>query len=261
MKLSNKLLIGLSLLVYIVPLSAYISEKINNVDAKDFYGSLDQESKSFAAAKKYLKAVKVEPFKNIKIVGNNDLINLHLIQDDSYGIKTVESTQYEAKVNIQIKSIFYSSNQVYIYAPNFSEISLNSVNLDQFVTKQDSLHLNIIEGTNLCVLYNNESLKSATLNFTNSKVNLKLGRELQNLNLQLKDSEIVSDLSSFNNFSLKAENSVYKMTQPQNVKIEEGSYFGLFNRLSIQTQGKSNIWIPENFKIDHIEGNLSQKAY
>lgn len=47
MKLSNKLLIGLSLLVYIVPLSAYISTRSGGIDSKEFYEKSEPRVKIF----------------------------------------------------------------------------------------------------------------------------------------------------------------------------------------------------------------------
>lgn len=268
MKLSNKLLIGLSLLVYIVPLSAYISYRSGGVDAKDFHGSIEQESKSFNAATKYLKSEKLNPFKSIQLVGN-ERIQLHLIKDDAYGLKLVENKYNDANVSygnadeliIHINSTSYLANQVFIYAPRLNEITLNGVSLDNFVAKQDSITINVIGGSNNFSLGNNETLKFARLNFTKSNVNLILGKGLQHLDLQLKDSEIVSNISSLNRFALIANNSVYSMKKPDQQIAESNAYLGLVKNFSIQTEGKTIIWIPEKLKIEQVEGNLSDSTY
>lgn len=268
MKLSNKLLIGLSLLVYIVPLSAYISSRTGGVDVKDFYGSIEQESKSLNVATKYLKSEKLNPFKNIQLVGNKP-IQLHLIKDESYGLKIVENKHNDTKVSygtdneliLNISSISYLANQVFIYAPSFNEITLNGVSLDNFVVKQDSINIHVIGGYNNFSLGNNETLKFARLNFTKSNVNLKLGKGLENLDLELKDSEMVSNISSLNRFALTANNSVYSMEKPHQQIAEPNAYLGLIKNFSIQTEGKANIWIPEKLKIEQVEGNLSDSTY
>lgn len=261
MKLSNKLLIGLSLLVYIIPLSAYISSRAGNVDAKDFYGSIDIESKSLNTAGKYLKSEKSNPFKSIQLIGKNERIQLHLIKDAAYGVKTVANNDtkvsYENRdeLIIHVNSTSYLANQVFIYAPSFDKIKLNGIILENLVLMQDSINIDVLGGTNNFSLGNNEALKFARLNFTKSNVNLNFSKGLENLDLQLNDSEVLSNLSSLNHFSLTANNSIYNMEKPKQEIAEPNSYLGLINSFSIQTQGKTNVWLPEKLKIDHMEGS------
>lgn len=268
MKLSNKLLIGLSFLVYIVPLSAYISNRTGSVDAEDFYRSIEQESKSFNSTHKYLKSEKVNPFTNIQLIGNEH-IQLHLIKDEVYGLKIVENKHNDTKVShganeeliVHIHATSYNANQVFIYAPSFNEITINGIKLDNFVVHQDSINFNVIGVADVLSLGDNETLKYAKINFTNSKVNLKGGKGLQHLILNLNDSEVASNLNSFNYFSLTASNSKYAIVTPEQEDDRANQDGGFIKTLSVNTEGNTLIKLPSTIKIEQIEGRLSDSTY
>lgn len=267
MKLSNKLLIGLSLLVYIVPLSAYISTRSGGIDSKEFYEKVNQESRSFNTPSKLLRPEKVKPFENIQLIGD-ERIKLYLVKDDVYGIKLVDNKKNTTKVSyganeeliIHVNSASYLANQIFIYAPSFHEITLNGISLDNFVVDQDSISLNVIRGTNSFAL-GNERLKFVKANFTKSKVNLKLGKGLQHLDLRLKDAAVVSNISNLNHFLLTTANSSYSMGKPEKEKAPSSINPLLIKYFSIHTEGSSNIWFPEKVNIENIEGSLSDSTF
>jgi hypothetical protein len=267
MKISNKLLIGLSLLIYIVPLSGYISTKIKSVDSQEFYESLTLESKSFGVESKYLKAEKVDPFNNIRIIGNNHRITLHLIKDDVYGVKTVESTQYESKINnenelvININLTSYNANQVYIFAPNFDNLFLNNISLDGLSSDKDSINIKVENASYYFSLGNNETLKSAKLQFRNSNVNLNAGDNLKNLDLDLQDSNIKANIKNFDKLTISSVNSSYKIGDDSSEQMNTANdNLKFIKYLSLVTQGKSTISLPNKISVDKIEGTLSDST-
>lgn len=260
MKLSNKLLIGLGLGLFTLILSIVVVANVGGVDQAEYWKSMENESKNFSSESKYLKASKLKTYSSIKLNSEHHRgVQLHLIKDETYGFKSNSETN-EVEVlsdkdglilNFKTKSYHYL--HVYLYAPHFENVTLSNLNLDNLVTSEDSLKLNLLNASWGSYNIENESLKSLDLSLTNSSIDntFKIGN-LENLNLKLTNSSIKLQPSMLKGLAVQAENSRFAIEEPNGPTT--------ISSLSVVTQGKSTISLPNKISVDKIEGNLSDST-
>jgi hypothetical protein len=260
MKLSNKLLIGLGVGLFTLVLSTVIVANVGGVDSGEYWESMENEAKKFSSKGKYLKGVKLNTYSRIKLNSHHSRgLHLHLIKDDPFGFKSnAETNEVEISTDkdglvLNFKENSFHQLHVYLYAPHFENVTLSNLNLDNFVTSEDSLKLNILNSSWGSYNLGNESLKSLNLSLTNSTIdnNLKIGK-LENLNLKLTNSAVKLQSSTLHGLAVQAENSRFA--------IEGSNIPTTISSLSVITQGKSNISLANQISVNKIEGNLSDST-
>lgn len=261
MKLSNKLLIGLGIGLFTLILSGVIIANTGGVDQAEYWKSIENEAKNFSSESKYLKGNKLNTYNSIKLNSEHSRgVQLHLIKDETYGFKSnSEANEVEVSSNdneglvLNFKTKSYHHLHVYLYAPHFENVTLSNLNLDELVTSEDSLKLDILNASWGSYNIDNESLKFLNLSLTNSSIDntLKIGK-LENLNLKLTNSAVKLQPSSIKGLTVQAENSRFAIEEPNGTTT--------ISSLSVVTQGKSTISLPTKISVDKIEGNLSDST-
>lgn len=261
MKLSNKLLIILGIVVFMLPLGIVVAVNSGGVNKNEYIHSLEEESKSFAAETKHLSGNALKAYKSITIKseGPQDLI-LHLVQDSQYGFKSTYALPDVEVVDaangetiLHFKNPSWQSAHVYLYAPDFEHISLENFNLSKLSTREDSLKLDVINSPWSFNVADNESLKSMDITLQGSKIeNVNFG-ELEQLNLSLINSEIKMESKSYKKLALNLNNAKFVMEGENNVNPT-------FSQLSVLSKGQSYINFPKKTIVQNIDGNLSDST-
>ena len=261
MKLSNKLLTGLSVGLFTLILSGVIIVNAGGVDQAEYWKSMENESKNFSSESKYLKGAKLNTYNSIKLNSeHNRVINLHLIKDDTYGFKSNSETN-EVEVSndneglvLKFKTKSFHELHVYMYAPHFENVTISNLNLNYLRTSEDSLKMNVINSSWGYYDLGNSNLKSLDLSFINSNIDYQVNLGVvENLNLKLTNSAIKLKPSTLKALAVQAENSRFA--------IEEPNVSTTISSLSVITQGKSTISLPTKISIDKIEGSLSDSTF
>ncbi|WP_159636441.1 hypothetical protein [Sphingobacterium composti Ten et al. 2007 non Yoo et al. 2007] len=260
MKLSNKLLIGVGVSLFTLILSIVVVANIGGVDQAEYWKSIENEAKNFNSESKYLKGAKLNTYRSISIKSEHSRgLYLHLIKDATFAYKSnselneVEVSADNEGLILNFKTKSFQYLHVYLYAPHFENVTLSNLNLDELVTSEDSLKLDILNASWGSYNIDNESLKSLDLSLTNSSIDntLKIGK-LENLNLKLTNSAIKLQPSSIKGLAVQAENSKFAIEEPNGPTT--------ISSLSVVTQGKSTISLPTKISVDKIEGNLSDST-
>jgi hypothetical protein len=272
MKLSSKILIGLGIALFIIPIvtTSYIVGH-NRVDTKVYEDILRQEGTDPNTKDTYLKTVKASDFKKISITGNDSLnyvisIKLFIIKSDKYAVKIAKSdaerltisSNDHAELNIK----FHNSDNlinvpIYIFTPNLQEIDLKDLMVNEFSTKQDELtivgnHVSgfiINDGTEINNF--NFILKHSEFAINNGQQNQQVSSSLKHLYVDLDSSNVNFAKQNYESVQIKAKDSQVYFTGEN-----EGRYL---KNMNLETFGTNTIGFSD-YQIGALTGKLSDET-
>ncbi|KKX47821.1 hypothetical protein [Sphingobacterium sp. IITKGP-BTPF85] len=143
MKLSSKILIGLGIALFIIPIvtTSYIVGN-NRVDTKVYEEMLRKEGNEPDSKDTYLKTYKTKSFTNLNIIGNNKgSICLFIVKSDKYAVKVDNRSESEVAVSVKADgqlNIGLKDNAkpytklIYVFTPDISRIKLSEVVIADF---------------------------------------------------------------------------------------------------------------------------------
>lgn len=272
MKLSSKILIGLGIALFIIPIvtTSYIVGH-NRVDTKVYEDILRQEGTDPNTKDTYLKTVKGNDFKKISITGNDSLnyvisIKLFIVKSDKYAVKIAKSdaerltisSNDHAELNIK----FHNSDNlinvpIYIFTPNLQEIDLKDLMVNEFSTKQDELtivgnHVSgfiINDGTEINNF--NFILKHSEFAINNGQQNQQVSSSLKHLYVDLDSSNVNFAKQNYESVQIKAKDSQVYFTGEN-----EGRYL---KNMNLETFGANTIGFSD-YQIGALTGKLSDET-
>lgn len=263
MKLSSKILIGLGIALFIIPIvtTSYIVGH-NRVDTKVYEDILRQEGTDPNSKDTYLKTFKTKNFNNVNVIGNQKgSIGLFLVKSDKYAVKMDKNSESEVAVsvtaegqlNIELKDnakSFYK--RIYIFTPNIAQIKLSNLSVNDFSGQCDQL--DIIGDTIEEFKFNsNIAINKLTLHLRKSLLNSTQSESIQipDFNLDL-DSSVVNLFNQNNGqvFVHAKDSKVNFSGKDPNVKLKS---------LHLKTVGNTVINLNDS-QVENIDGQLSDET-
>jgi hypothetical protein len=263
MKLSSKILIGLGIALFIIPIvtTSYIVGH-NRVDTKVYEDILRQEGTDPNSKDTYLKTFKTKNFNNVNVIGNQKgSIGLFLVKSDKYAVKMDKNSESEVAVsvsaegqlNIELKDNAKSYyKRIYIFTPNIAQIKLSNLIVNDFSGQCDQLE--IIGDTIEEFKFNsNIAINKLTLHLKKSLLSTSESESLQIPDFTLDLDSSVVNLVNQNNaqVSVQAKDSkVNFFAKNPNVKLKT---------LHLKTVGNSIINLNDS-QFESIDGQLSEET-
>lgn len=272
MKTSDKLLILLGILFFIIPLTGmvFMSKVYYKTSANN--GNVTYEfsnDQSFTKPSKGRTAIPIhQPFHAIHIInGNGSCIELHLNQSNDYGVKIpkgfVEEVSFKVEKDILnisfIKGFKIPSvrNRMLItaYSPKFAGLHITNTSYFNLITTADSLNI----GLKYCkfTTFQNPNMKAYILTEKGGSMKHKTGNKalIKNLNVDLDNSEFILNDLSIDNLNFKAQNNSTINLDGTN----ENNGIFIANNLKIKTLGANTIKI-DNFVTKEVKADFSDET-
>lgn len=270
MKTSNKLLILIVTLFFLVPLTGMIIvRKTFYVSAGNNFGYtpelINQPLKTETPGRKTI--VINQPFDAVNLVNaNNSSVELHLDHDDNYGAKVQEviADQFSFEVedgvlNISFKDGFSNGYRnkpiITVYAPQVKKLSANNTANFDLITVTDSLSINLKDCNffntgntriaTITTVVNGDTVRNATYNETS----------LKNLNINLVNSKMDMRSINIDRLTITAQNSTVEMDGGGSTGKQ--SSIAHFN---ITTIGPNTLQI-KNFVLKDVKAEISDDTY
>lgn len=272
MKLSSKILIGLGVALFIIPIvtTSYIVGH-NSIDINVYNAILNQEGKDPNTKDTYLKTVKSNDFKRISITGSDSVnyvipIRIYVIKSDKHAVKiakedaerlTIKSGE-NGQLNIKFKDYDnYYNTPIYIFTPDLQQIDLTNLMVNEFSIKQDEL---TIVGNKLSGFVMNNGTEIKKLNFilkysefqiNNGVQDGPVSFNLKHLNFDLDSSNVNFVKNNYETVQIKAKDSKLYF-----VGENEGRYL---KNINLETFGASTIGF-NDYQIGALTGKLSDET-
>jgi hypothetical protein len=269
MKLSNKLLIALAIILFVIPISViYIVTKTNRVDGKEHSAITQEEAISMAVPDKYMRTINVQPFKQVSIVGSNRTsLNLQLVKSEKFAVKVDKGKETDFVYQIDDRGNLeldfqnrdgYNYLSVSIFSPEVEELSVSNVQLHNFTVKASEFHMKLEEQGDFNFGLNTKidhlSLKISKSNFGMRWADVadEPLHGVRDLTLDLDSSSIRLHKKAFARLqvSIKDSEIAFNLQKDTASSIDE---------MSVTTQGKSAIYL-NNAKIKQLSGSLSDQT-
>ena len=263
MKLSSKILIGLGIALFIIPIvtTSYIVGH-NRVDTKVYEDILRQEGTDPNSKDTYLKTFKTKNFNNVNVIGNQKgSIGLFLVKSDKYAVKIDKNSESEVAVsvnaegqlNIELKDNAKSYyKRIYIFTPNIAQIKLSNLSVNDFSGQCDQLEI-IGDSIEEFKFNSNIAINKLTLHLKKSLLKSSESESLQIPDFTLDLDSSVVNLVNQNNaqVSVQAKDSkVNFFAKNPNVKLKT---------LHLKTVGNSIINLNDS-QFESIDGQLSEET-
>ncbi len=268
MKTSNKLLLALGILLFVVPISAisYIRGK-DRVNQEEYTRIIEQEASSLNAVDVYLTTHETPNFNTVHINGENKRIytTLHLIKSSQFGIKIEkghnDATNYTISdgvlhINIPQEKFRYHIT-LYIFAPDIDTLGLSNLDIQKIKTDMEGLTLvgdNILGKLNI----DSDKLRDLSIELKKSNVSSVYERNaqkhsgIQKIKLKADSSHIGFQQQHYNAVNVHAINSSVFFFDADEKVLEIDS-------LTLLTEGKCNININKR-RVNNVEGILSDST-
>lgn len=263
MKLSSKILIGLGIALFIIPIvtTSYIVGH-NRVDTKVYEDILRQEGTDPNSKDTYLKTFKTKNFNNVNVIGNQKgSIDLFLVKSDKYAVKIDKNSESEVAVsvnaegqlNIELKDNAKSYyKRIYIFTPNIAQIKLSNLIVNNFSGKCDQLEI-IGDSIEEFKFNSNIAINKLTLHLKKSLLKSSESESLQIPDFTLDLDSSVVNLVNQNNgqvFVQAKDSKVNFFAKDPNVKLKS---------LHLKTVGNSIINLNDS-QFESIDGQLSEET-
>jgi len=267
MKTSNRLLIGLAVLLIVIPIVVVaINVRLNYQNRKDFYQDYLENSKTFDKKSEGFKSLEMNKFIAINIPEANDaFINIKIIKDQKSGIKIAADladqfgfiVDNSGTLQITMKNnnqkLPYSPT-ILIYSNNISKVSVAKVRALYIDINADSL---ILDAKNMNHLSFESTARLKVLKINADHVNdIALNsKDINAIEASINESEFRTAEISYNQLTLNSKGES-KITitgdekSPEKYKIDN---------LKVNTFGSAALSI-ENIKINNISGNVSDET-
>ncbi|AIM36399.1 hypothetical protein KO02_06565 [Sphingobacterium sp. ML3W] len=263
MKLSSKILIGLGITFFVIPIvmTSYIAGD-NRVDSKVYEEILRKEGNDPKSEDTYLKTYHTNSFRNLKINGNQKgAIALFIVKSDQYAVKVDKNSEREVLVvvdgngqlNIELtdnaKSYY---KRIYIFTPDIKQIELSEVRVNNFSGQCDQLEIfgNKIEDF---TFDSNVQINALSLRLKNSLIS---GDRQQSFNLD----QLTLDLDSSDvNIAKQNYEDVFIQAKDSKVNFSGENPDAKLKFLNLKTVGNTSIGLG-NLQVENIEGQLSQET-
>jgi hypothetical protein len=267
MKTSNKLLIALASALILVPILGIAIVSGIYYEKDDRSAVRKEEMDTFGVIPKNMFAISInKPFRVVAIEGGNQVhLVVKLITDEKSGVKFSDNVKGLISASIdsngQLQIVLKNAGKqrenfarISIYGPNINQLNVlggKGMNLN---AKMDSLQLNL---TNTSSANFDTDTDIGKLSIRTMNVQNIFFRETgtKSVLLNLKDTNVKSDMSSFDNLSIRAAgtseielNGGYS-EQPEKV----------IKHLTLNTLGKANVKIV-NMQIDQCSGRFSDST-
>ncbi|WP_140938173.1 hypothetical protein [Sphingobacterium lumbrici] len=269
MKLSNKLLIALAIILFVIPISVmYVVTKINRVDAKEYSAITQEEAISMDVSDKYMRTINVQPFKQVSIVGSNRTsLTLQLVKSEKFAVKVDKGKETDFVYQIDDRGNLeldfqnrdrYNYLSVSIFSPQVDELSVSNVELHNFTVQASAFQMNLVGQRNFTFGLNTKidhlSLKVSKSNFDMRWVDIASEplHGVRDLTLDLDSSSIRFHKKAFTRLhaSIKDSEIAFNLQKDTASHIDE---------MNVTTEGKSAVYI-NNAKIKQLSGGLSDQT-
>lgn len=263
MKLSSKLLIGLGIALFVIPIPTFTYILGNDrVDAKVYEDILKVEGNNPNSDDTYLKTFKTKNFNELQITGNqHGSVKLYLVKSDQYAVKidknNADALNVRVSENGQLLIDFKEDKhsyfkRIYIFTPDVKLLKLSNVHVGEFVAKLDELE---IVGEQVQDIHFSEETEI-------NKLTLKLSKSAFGGNGQQRFlvNQLVVDLDS-SDINLVKQNYDHVFVQAKDSKVNfsgENSEVKL-KHLSVHTTGTTTIGL-NDLVVDQIDGQLSDES-
>ncbi|TJZ53207.1 hypothetical protein FAZ15_17780 [Sphingobacterium olei] len=269
MKLSNKLLITLAIILFVMPISViYVVTKTNRVDAKEYTAITQEEAISMAVPDKYMRTINVQPFKQVSIVGSNRTsLNLQLVKSKKFAVKVDKGKETDFVYQIDDRGNLeldfqnhdrYNYLSVSIFSPEVEGLSLSKVHLHNFTVQASEFHMKLAEQGDLNFGLNTKidhlSLKVSRSNFDIRWVDV-VGEPfhgVRDLTLDLDSSSIRIHKKALASLNAGIKDSEIAF----NLQKDTASNI---NEMNVTTHGKSAVYL-NNAEINQLSGSLSDQT-
>ncbi|MEO5909875.1 MAG: DUF2807 domain-containing protein [Pelobium sp.] len=271
MKNSNKLLITLATLFFIVPLMGMmvISKLYYKVNStSDYLTTQVLNNQPFKEKTKGRTSIVInEPFNAVNIVNaNNSSIELHLNQDENYGVKIQDDfmKDLDFKVENGVLNIFFKNglsidnyaNRIMIntYAPKFKKISAFNTAYLNLVSLSDSLNINLRDCNYFSIGYSAiTTAKVVNGDTTNHEPYNKT--QFKNLNINLDKSTLKMNNLNLEHLNIKAQNNSTVEMESSGINANEST----IEHFNLNTLGKNEVKI-KNFNFKEAKGEISDET-
>lgn len=263
MKLSSKLLIGLGIALFVIPIPTFTYILGNDrVDAKVYEDILKVEGNNPNSDDTYLKTFKTKNFNELQITGNqHGSVKLYLVKSDQYAVKidknNADALNVRVSENGQLLIDFKEDKhsyfkRIYIFTPDVKLLKLSNVHVGEFVAKLDELE---IVGEQVQDIHFSEETEI-------NKLTLKLNKSALGGDgrQRLLVNQLVVDLDS-SDINLVKQNYDHVFVQAKDSKVNfsgENSEVKL-KHLSVHTTGTTTIGL-NDLVVDQIDGQLSDES-
>ncbi|UIR56950.1 hypothetical protein LZQ00_03825 [Sphingobacterium sp. SRCM116780] len=266
MKLSTKILIGLGIAMFVIPIvtTAYIVGN-NSIDVKLYEETMRKEANNPNAKDTYLKTFKTKDFHQLQIKGNNQAsIGLFIVKSDQYAVKIAKSNEKEVAIHVdengQLRIELKEASQryyntIYIFTPDIKQIDLTQIAINSFSAKQDQLE---ITGNQLHELhfYPEMAINTLSLRMKNSHIEADDERNGNDLRpTQIKQLTLALDSSKVN-FSKQNYESVSIQAKDSEVYFKSGNPDAIVKWLDVKTVGNTFIGL-NDLQVQTLQGQLS----
>lgn len=270
MKTSNKMLIGIAIALFVIPISTMVFSSLNGrVDYGEYNRGIAAEGADLNTEDRFLSTTKLKEFKDIKFVSPSyAYLRLHLVKSNEYGVKTNRSNSsnlsYEVDENgtllITLQNGSSHGPAIYIYAPDINHIEFDKVELGELRTEQDSLSLVLSNYRNRqeTVITENLNLDFLHLSLNDAEWTMRgssqMFAQLETLDIKLNNSKISLKSDHYNRVLVNAKNSFFQISPAKGKNTTVGA-------LNVNTLGKSTVALEERVRIDSLSGVISDSTF
>lgn len=263
MKLSSKILIGLGIALFIIPIvtTSYIVGN-NRVDTKVYEEMLRKEGSEPDSKDTYLKTYKTKSFTNLNIIGNDKgSIGLFIVKSDKYAVKVDKNSEGEISIdvdgngqlNIELKDNAKSYyKRIYIFTPDIKQIEFSAIHVSSFSGQYDQLEIvgdKVEDFTfNSDVVVNDLSLRLKSSHISGDR---QESFKLNQLILDLDSSDV--------NFVKQDYEHVFIQAKDSKVNFKGDNPDLKLKLLNLKTVGHTSIDL-NDFQVENAQGELSEET-
>jgi hypothetical protein len=267
MKTSNKLLIAFASALILIPVLGIAIISRVYYEKGDSPAPGNTEMDTFGPIPKNMPALPVSaPFESVNIKGADQFyLAIKLVIAEKPGVKYADNLKGVISATVdnkgQLQIIMKKSDQqrdnytrIWIYGPHIKALNVENRTSMNLNAKMDSLQLNL---TNTGAAHFDPETKIGWLSVHTENVQEISFRETatRSVNLDLKNTNVKSDMSSFESLSINAAG---------NAEIELNGGYGeitdkVIKHLTLNTLGKAKVKI-FNMQIDQCSGKFSDST-
>jgi hypothetical protein len=269
MKTSNKLLIAFASALLLIPIlgMVYISQVKYKVGK--YTDIVDRKIENFSTATKNMTSIALAtPFTSINVADAKQLtINVRFIKDEKFGIKIptelkdliTATVDANGQLQLVIKSQKEKSERnnytdIYVYAPNLKEVSVDHANDAYLTASVDSIRFNV-KNTGTVSLGSGAHVNYLNISTTDVE------------RLSFREDDVKSVTANLNNTNFRSESNSYDyLSIATNGKCEIdiiGDYNNenkqVIKNLVLNTVGKAEVKL-ENIKAINCAGSFSDQT-
>ncbi|WP_343555356.1 hypothetical protein [Sphingobacterium sp.] len=264
MKLSTKIIMGLAIGLFAVPmLVASYLVSINRVDAKKYNAEVEQEVSKPDAKDVYFRSFPLAVFDKLYIIGKNaNGIGLHWVKSDKFMVKVNKSqaeyvkTSVDQSGNLTLDFLpggdeFYKS--IYIFSPDLKVLNLKNAGINELSAKLNELTV-VGDSVDVFSLAEKSTITTLNLNLTNSTIDDLGGTDskgnslINRLFVNTTNSVLGLPRTNYQSADIIANNSeVYFNRKGPNAKVDF---------LNIKTEGSSSVRL-DSLQWGALNGSLS----